>query len=105
MARRPALSIVQPPAPAPRPAVDLQEAAGILGLKDRSVRRLLSRGELEGYKPLPMKICIYLDSIETFQRARPQTGGGPVSAKPRPGRVDHSAHRQAVQWLKAHGML
>lgn len=110
MSRRPPLAIVESaPASAERPAVDLQEAARIIGVSDRSIRRLLTKGELQGYRPLATKICIYRDSIESFQRRQPQTGGEPITTPGilprRPGRVDHSAHRQAVEWLKAHGML
>ncbi len=110
--RRPALSIVvpAPDVPAPRAAVDLQAAAGMIGLRcTRSVRRLLENGALEGYKPLPGKICVYLDSIETFQKTRVQLGDSPAANDRRPtpqrGRVDHAAHRQALANLKRRGVL
>jgi excisionase family DNA binding protein len=108
MSRRPALAIVPAIEPQPRPAVDLQDAARIIGVKDRSIRRLLDKGELQGYKPLTGKVCIYTDSIEAFQQRKKQlglTGQPDEKTPPRVSRVDHSAHRQAVSWLKARGYL
>jgi hypothetical protein len=106
--RRPSLSIVVPvpDVPEPRAAVDLKGAAGLIGVRStRSVRRMLDRGDLEGYKPLPGKLCVYLDSIEKFQKSRKQVGQAEAAndqpGAPRPRRiVDHAQHRQACARLK-----
>lgn len=110
--RRPSLSIVVPvpDVPEPRPAIDLQDAATMIGLHPRTIRRLIENNQLEGYKPVSRRVCVYLDSIEKFQKSRLQLGqgvpandGAPVPRQRR--RTDHAQHRQACARLKRLGVL
>ncbi len=104
---------VRPPLPAqplPRDSARIARVAEILACDESDVRRLLDRGELQGFRHGIRGVRVYLDSVLAYQESRaiaPRKPRGAQPKRPPPQRTSASraAQARAEAELRASGML
>lgn len=89
------------PEDAPRRMASLRDVAGILAVDRSTVGKLLRRGHLDGCK-VGRCVRIYLDSVSVYQE-RQRVGGEDVAVRQERRRAT-AAHREAVAFLRQHGI-
>lgn len=93
-----------------RDAISVREAAAAMGDDPATVRRLLKAGLLEGYESgqgtKRPRLRIYVDSIAEYRRRRAIGAANDDTPPRRREPVDPGpAHREALAFLKARGLL
>ncbi len=90
------------PDDAPRASAKLETVAVMLDCDPSTVRKLLARGLIEGHRIGSRSIRVYVDSIRAYQE-RSRMGGESMAAGPARRRAT-TAHREAVAFLRQHGI-
>lgn len=85
-----------------RRSIRMKAATELLDCDSKTLRRLLTRGELEGHRLGARDLRIYIDSIENYRNRN--SVGECVNARPAQTFGETVSHRRAMDRLKKRGI-